>query len=68
VEHELEWQVEQPPDELDETILPPEEKPKADMSFLGELAPHCGQTMSARFTEIRTNSSNLFWHLVHSNS
>jgi len=60
--------VEQALDELDDTLLPPDEKPKADMSFLGALAPHLGQTISARFTGVRTSSSNLFSHFVHWNS
>ena len=68
VEQWVEWQPEQLLEGADDTVFPPEEKPKADMSLRGESVPHLGQTMALRSTETRTNSSNLFSHLVHWNS
>lgn len=64
----MEWQPEQPLEGAEETVLPPEVNPKADISLRGELVPHLGQTMACKSTETRTNSSNLFSHRVHWNS
>lgn len=62
------WQLVQAEFDEDETVLPPEENPKADISLRGELAPHWGQITADRSIDTETSSSNLFWHLVHSNS
>jgi hypothetical protein len=52
----------------DDTDLPPEEKPKADISLRGEFAPHWGQLISCISKLALTRSSNLFSHWLQANS
>ena len=54
-------------DEVDESPLPADAKPKTDTSFVNLLPPHLSHRGDAA-SALRTSASNTWWHFLHSNS